>query len=87
MEVIMKSVKFWKMATGQLSLNEKMFFRDTIKTLLEWRALKEEYLELDLIMRILESEIPIASPKVTATDIKWPLNDSGVKLLPCSLDH
>ncbi len=62
----MKSVKYWKMATKELSLTEQMFFRDAIKTLLAWQALKEEYLELDLIMRILESEIPRNMPETIA---------------------
>ena len=79
----MKPVKFWKMAIKQLSLTEKMFFRDALKTLLEWQVLKGEYLELDLIMRILESEIPIIPPEVTVADGKWPANDMNIKLLPC----
>jgi hypothetical protein len=59
----MRSVKFWRMEAKRLSLTEKMFFRDAIKTLLAWPVLKEEYLELDLIMRILESEIRIVTPE------------------------
>jgi hypothetical protein len=62
----MKSVKFWKMAAKELSLTEQMFFRDAIKTLLAWEVLKEEYQELDLIMRILDSEIQLNMPEVTA---------------------
>jgi hypothetical protein len=58
----MKSVKFWQMEVKTLSLTEKIFFRDAIKTLLAWQVLKEEYMELDLIMRILESEIRIIPP-------------------------
>ncbi len=80
----MKSVKFWKSAANQLSLTEKMFFRDAIKTLLEWQVLKEEYLELDLIMRILESEIGIITPEATVADRRWLINDLDVKLLSCS---
>jgi hypothetical protein len=53
----MKSVKFWKIEAKQLTLTEKIFFRDAIKTLFAWQVIKEEYSELDLIMRILESEI------------------------------
>jgi hypothetical protein len=59
----MKSVKFWRMEAKRLSLTEKTFFRDAIKTLLAWPELKEEYMELDLIMRILESEIRIIPHK------------------------
>jgi hypothetical protein len=80
----MKSIKFWQMAAKQLSLTEKMFFRDAIKTLLEWQVLKEEYLELDLIMRILESEIRIITPETAVAGRRWPVNDLDVKLLSCS---
>jgi hypothetical protein len=65
-EVRMKSVKFWKMTTKELSLTEQMFFRDAIKALLAWEVLKEEYQELDLIMRILDSEIQLHMPEATA---------------------
>jgi hypothetical protein len=67
----MKSVKFWQMAAKQLSWTEKMFFKDAIKTLLQWQILKEEYLELDLIMRILESEIHIVTPEARDTDRRY----------------
>ncbi len=55
----MKSVKFWRTEIKQLSLTERIFFRDAIQTLFSWEVLKEEYSELDLIMRILNSEIRI----------------------------
>ena len=61
----MKSVKFWRIEVKTLSLTEKTFFRDAIKTLLAWQVLKEEYIELDLIMRILESEIRIIPENTT----------------------
>jgi hypothetical protein len=77
----MKSIKFWQMAAKQLSLTKKMFFRDAIKTLLGWQVLKEEYIELDLIMRILESEIRIITPETAVADRRWPVNDLDVKLL------
>ena len=80
----MKSVKFWKMEAKQLSSTEKMFFRDAIKTLLQWQILKDEYLELDLIMRILESEVKIVTPEPTDADIRCPFTDVDVKLLSCS---
>jgi hypothetical protein len=54
------------MAAKELSLTEQMFFRDAIKTLLAWEVLKEEYQELDLIMRILESEIQLNMPEISA---------------------
>jgi|GEM_PF-6891300 len=64
----MKSVRFWQMAAKQLSLTERIFFRDAITALLGWQVLKEEYLELDLIMRILESEIKIITPETCDAD-------------------
>lgn len=55
----MKSVSFWRMQVRGLSLTERMFFRDAIKTVLSWETLQEECLELDVIRRILDSEIRI----------------------------
>jgi len=80
----MKSVKFWQMAAKQLSSTEKMFFRDAIKTLLQWQILKEEYLELDLIMRILDSEIRVVTPETTDADRRYPVTALDVELLSCS---
>ena len=40
-----------------LSLTERMFFRDAIRTLQAWEIVKKEYAELDLIKKILEAEI------------------------------
>ena len=60
----MRSIKFWRMAVKELSLTERMFFRDAIKTLFAWDVLKGEYPELDLIMRILESEIRLRTQEV-----------------------
>jgi hypothetical protein len=53
----MKSVRFWRREVLSLSLTERMFFRDAIRTLQSWDTIKEEYSELDLIRRILESEL------------------------------
>ncbi len=55
----MKSFRFWKMEVKQLSLTERIFFCDAIKTLFTWDLIREEYKELDFIKRILESEIRI----------------------------
>ena len=44
-----------------LSLTERMFFRDAIRTLQAWEIVKKEYAELDLIKKILEAEIKILS--------------------------
>ncbi len=52
----MRSVKFWKMEIQRLSVAERQFFSGAIETLFAWKLLKEEYAELDLIRRILESE-------------------------------
>ena len=71
----MKSIKFWRMEAKRLSLTEKMFFRDAIKTLLAWTTLKEEYIELDLIMRILESEIRVIIPESTHRPVNTPYSE------------
>lgn len=55
----MKPVRFWKMEIKRLSLTERMFFRDAIKTLLSWDRIGEECFELEVIRRILDSEIRI----------------------------
>lgn len=62
----MKKVKFWRMEIQQLSLTERMIFNTAIKKLLSWEVFREEYLELDLIRRLLESEIQISTPEVKA---------------------
>jgi hypothetical protein len=67
----MKSVKHWRMEVQQLSHTERMFLINAIKTLLTWKVLKEEYLELDLIKRILETEIQINTSKAKADKKKW----------------
>lgn len=59
----MKSVKFWKMAAKELSMTEQIFYRDAIKTLFAWEVLRDEYPDLDLIMRILESEVQQHMPR------------------------
>ncbi|MEJ2683800.1 MAG: hypothetical protein P8Z71_05340 [Candidatus Sulfobium sp.] len=55
----MKPVRFWKMEIRRLSLTERMFFRDAIKTLLSWDKIGEECIELEVIRRILDSEIRV----------------------------
>ncbi len=65
----MKKVKYWRMEIQQLSLTKRMAFIDAINTLLSWDVLKGEYLELDLIRRLLESEVQIHNPKVKADKI------------------
>ena len=55
----MKFITFWRMQTLDLSLTERMFFRDAIRTLQTWAVVKKEYAELELIKKILEAEINI----------------------------
>ncbi len=55
----MKFITFWRMQALELSLTERMFFRDAIRTLQTWEILKKEYAELELIKKILEAEINI----------------------------
>lgn len=76
----MKPVKFWKMQVQELSFSERMFFKDAIRTLLTWEVLKEEFSELDLIQRILESEIQVDSQKAKTVK-KWWVTDLNVRLL------
>jgi len=62
----MKSIRFWRMEVQQLTLTERMFFRDAISTLMAWELLNEEFRELDLIKKVLESEIRIVDPESLA---------------------
>jgi hypothetical protein len=77
----MKSVHFWKIEIKQLSLSERMFFRDAIRTLQEWPLLNDECLELNVVKRILESEIRLQE-KESGRSRKWWATDLNVKLLP-----
>ena len=56
---MMKFVTFWKLQALELSLTERMFFRDAIRTLQAWEIVNKEYAELELIKKILEGEINI----------------------------
>ena len=60
----MKKLNFWRMEIQQLSIPERMIFNTAIKKLLSWEVFKEEYLELDFIRRLLESEIQIHPQEV-----------------------
>jgi hypothetical protein len=76
----MKSLKFWKMQIQQLSPSEKMFYKDVIDTLLAWKVLKEECLELIILKRMLESEIHVSGQ----SDVKEEKRPAGeVSLLHC----
>jgi hypothetical protein len=63
----MKKVKFWRMEIKQLSLSERMIFTTAMNKLLSWEIFKEEFLELDIIRRLLESEIQVNTPEVKVT--------------------
>lgn len=52
------------MEIKQLSLTERMIFTTAMNKLLSWEVFKEEFLELDLIRRLLESEIQVNTPEV-----------------------
>ncbi|MEW6052890.1 MAG: hypothetical protein AB1552_03755 [Nitrospirota bacterium] len=77
----MKPVRYWKMEIQQLSISERMFFKDAIRTLLTWDVLKDEYSELALIQKIIESEIRLNNqhPKPGK---KWWVTDVNVRMLP-----
>ncbi len=55
----MKFVKFWSMQARELSLSERMFYRDAIRTLQAWDIVRKEFGELELIKNILEREINV----------------------------
>ena len=55
----MRFIKFWKMQALELSLAERIFFRDAIRTLQAWEIINKEYAELDLVKKILDAEINI----------------------------
>jgi hypothetical protein len=65
----MRFVTFWRMQALELSLTERMFFRDAIRTLQAWDIVKKEYAELELIRKILETEINVlpVNPKEVKT--------------------
>jgi hypothetical protein len=68
----MRFAKFWKMQVFDLSLTERMFYRDAIRTLQAWEPLKEEFAELDLIRKMLEAEIQV--PAVSPVEISGTMN-------------
>ncbi len=66
----MRFAKFWKMEIFELSLTERIFYRDAIRTLQAWKPLRDEFAELEMIKKMLEEEIhlPAIDPiKVTGT--------------------
>jgi hypothetical protein len=76
----MKSLKFWKMQIRLLSLSEKMFYKDVIDTLLAWKVLEEECLELIILKRMLTSEMHVCSSTVRKEETR-PV--SAVNVLQC----
>jgi hypothetical protein len=75
----MKNIKFWRMEIQQLSVTEKMIFNTAINKLLSWDVFKEEFLELDLIRRLLESEMQVNTPelKVAKNNVLAKIKKSG----------
>jgi hypothetical protein len=65
---MMRPFSFWKKQIHQLDYYEKTFFRDMIKTLLSWDILRKEVLELEIILKILESDITF--DKLNITEIR-----------------
>jgi hypothetical protein len=67
-EDLLKSIRFWRAEVQSLSLTERIFFRDAIRTLQTWTAVQREYEELDLIKRVLESELVLypSGPRLEA---------------------
>jgi hypothetical protein len=63
----MKKIKFWRMEIQQLSVTERIIFNTAINKLLSWEVFKKEFLEIDLIRRLLESEIQIHPPEARVT--------------------
>ncbi|MDA8433829.1 MAG: hypothetical protein M0Z60_12840 [Nitrospiraceae bacterium] len=57
----MRFAKFWKVEIFELSLTERMFYRDAIRTLQAWKPLRQEFAELEMIRRMLEEEIHLPS--------------------------
>lgn len=64
----MRPFSFWKKQIHRLDYYEKTFFRDMIKTLLSWDILRKEVLELEIILKILESDI--AFDKLNTTEMR-----------------
>ncbi len=69
----MKFVNFWTREIKQLSALERLYLMDAFGSLLSWDVLKTKYGELDLIRKMLESQLrftEISAPEVQA-DKKW----------------
>lgn len=83
----MKSVKFWRIAVKDLSITERIFFRDVIETLLAWQVLKGECPELEIIKRILESELRLKPVKDKNSDSNFWLTHSDLKFCQSELSY
>ena len=79
----MKKVRFWRMEIQHLSIPERMIFNTAINKLLSWEVFKEEFLELDLIRRLLESEIQVNTPelKVVKNNVLAKVKKNGAPYL------
>lgn len=81
----MKFVTFWRMQALELSLTERMFFRDAIRTLQAWEIVKKEYADLELIKKILETEIhilPANPPEEGANKGCGDIQKAGCSFIP-----
>lgn len=80
----MRFAKFWKMEIFELSLTERIFYRDAIRTLQAWKPLKEEFAELEMIKKMLEEEIhlPEVDPVEVSGTILGDLQDEEDSFLP-----
>lgn len=61
----MRSVKSWRREIGRLSATEKILFMNAIETVLEWQLLREDFRELDLVKRMLQSEMRLGEEDPT----------------------
>ncbi len=82
----MKFTTFWRLQALELSLSERMFFRDVIRTLQTWEIVKKEYAELELIRKILEAEInilPFIQPDVESYKKMENIPEAKSSSIPC----
>jgi hypothetical protein len=75
---MMKFITFWRMQALDLSLTERMFFRDAIRTLQAWDVVKKEYAELELIKKILDAEINIVPVNIREEKTEKKCGDSFI---------
>jgi hypothetical protein len=69
----MKPISLWSKEARVLSTLEKVCLREAIEALLSWEPFKREYMELDLIRRLLEEDATIESALTFSEGAKTPL--------------